>query len=145
MALYLRKVSLLSKSIKLKPMMSRFLVVASFALMTHPAFAVYEIVEIQLPASRLAGSVHDPSGSPIEGVNVTLHRCAVRSDGSMDMNEKVIGTAMTDATGHFALPRNLRPSSACLSFRLIGFNPVLAGIKWRSSAPALEVKMPIGG
>jgi hypothetical protein len=114
-------------------------------VVVHPAFAVYELVEIQLPASKLAGTVLDPSGASLSGVDVTVHRCTFRADGGLDMHEKVLGKVKTNALGHFALPLGLRPTAACLSFRSNGFNPLLVGIKWRKSASLLEITMPIGG
>jgi hypothetical protein len=119
--------------------------VALLGILAQPAFAVYELVEIQLSANKLAGTVLDTSGAPAADVNVSLHQCTFRADGGMAMKEQILSATKTDASGHFRFPSELRPRTACLSFHAEGFNPLLVKIKWRKSASPLEIKMPIGG
>jgi hypothetical protein len=119
--------------------------VVLLGLFAQPLFAVYQLVEIRIPAKRLAGVVIDPSGAPISGVNIKLQRCDFQADGQMKRREPVLSTTQTDSQGLFSFTSDLRPRNACLIFGAEGFNPLLVGIEWRSSAPPLEIKLPIGG
>jgi len=123
--------------------MNRLVIFVLLFGMSKAAFGGIELVEIQMPASKLAGTIVDATGAVVEGAMVEVHTCSIRKDGALDMDEQVLAAAKTDADGRFSMPTKIRPSAACLRVQHDGFDPELIGIKWRHFAPSMKITLVI--
>jgi hypothetical protein len=133
-------------------------------ILVYAAFAraQYELIVIEKPfyARNFAGTILDPSGAPVAGA--VVEECAalaspveyrnpndpriglLHADCDPDQHH-VLASAVTDAGGHFVLPRTRNLTVRYLHVEAKGFDPLQIVVKRRSTAPAeLRVTLHLG-
>src|SRR5471032_1122556 len=102
----MRKTNLIDYG-KLPSFVIALVTIVSVTGVTFDCEAQWTEVQVNMRARALNGVVTDPSGTPVQNVQVTLHTCALDPKGGFKMGEEILAQTMTDAKGSFTIPKKL--------------------------------------
>lgn len=108
--------------------------------------AAPQLIQQQIKASRLQGTVVliGTGADPIADAKLDLHTCVAQPGGkSWKPSDKILATATTDAKGHFAFAKNLKPKNACLEIHADSYNPMLLMIRYGMFSGQMKIRLHV--